>query len=162
MPDTPISPVFFLVFGFVLAIVLQAWFVRRLSYLRGKTRESKELCDRLHAEATSLAESVAEFSRGLDSNTTSVQMLEREIEELKAKIAGLEGAPGEGETGSGEAADQGAARTSPPPAATDHPPVNQDVNTDAPALAPPIEGAETVPPETSASTERSGDESGQA
>ena len=97
MLNMALSPIFFLVFGFVLTIVLQAWFVRRLSYLRGKTKESKGHCDRLREEAGSLAEAVTEFKRGLESNTTSVQMLEREIEDLREKIAAFTGESGEGE-----------------------------------------------------------------
>ena len=86
--------VFFLVFGFILAIVLQAWFVRRLSYLRGKTKENKDHYDRLHQEAVSLTEAVTEFDRGIDSSKISVQVLEREIEELEQKIAGFEAVHG--------------------------------------------------------------------
>ena len=148
MPDSPISPVFFLVFGFVLAIVLQAWFVRRLSYLRGKTRESKEQCDRLHAEATSLAETVAEFSRGLDSNTTSVQMLEREIEELTTRIANLEGEPVDAENTSGAAATEptgDASEPAEPDASRDG--ERPDVNGGEPAVPPAAPEGAPAPPE---------------
>ena len=81
-----ISPIFPLVFGFVFTIVLQAWFVRRMSHLRGSLKERKREYDRLHAEATALGQTVSEFKHGKESNSVSVQALEREIEELREKV----------------------------------------------------------------------------
>ena len=165
MLSSAISPVFFLVFGFVLTIVLQAWFVRRLSHLRGKTRESKDLCDRLHAEATALVETVSEFNRGLESNTTSEQMLEREIEALQSKMAA---AAGEGEMASPTETDEtdnqvGREPGAGPPAA---PGEVQDAATHessagAPAVPPETQGAAQGPPPTRATPEHSGDETAQ-
>ena len=172
MLNTSISPLFFLVFGFVLAIVLQAWFVRRLSYLRGKAREGKDRCDRLHAEATELSEAVSEFDRGLDSNATSVQMLQREIEDLRAKIADLGAAEG-AEEPAGQAADlsaePNAGQDSAPAGeagAASEPP-DQDVmshaSSDGPGtVPPPAEATREGPPETSTQPEFAADEPAQA
>ena len=75
-----------LVVSFVLVIVLHAWFVRRLTRYHERAHAVKEDSDRLHAEVAELAETVDELSRGKDSNATTLQVLEREIEEIQEKI----------------------------------------------------------------------------
>jgi|APSaa5957512622_1039677.scaffolds.fasta_scaffold32287_2 uncharacterized protein (DUF342 family) len=75
-----------LIISFILVIVLHAWFVRRLTGLHEQVRECKSEYQKLHAETMELAESVGELDRGKDSNATSIQALEREIEDTKIKI----------------------------------------------------------------------------
>jgi uncharacterized protein (DUF342 family) len=75
-----------LIISFILVIVLNAWFVRRLTGLHEEVRECKNEYQKLHAETVELAESVGELDRGKDSNVTSIQALEHEIEDTKLKI----------------------------------------------------------------------------
>jgi len=75
-----------LIVSFILVIVLHAWFVRRLTGLHDEVRERKSEYQKLHAETVELAESVGELDRGKDSNATSIQALEREIEDTKIKM----------------------------------------------------------------------------
>ena len=75
-----------LVICFVLVIVLNAWFVRRLNGLGDKVHTAKEDGDRQRKELTELTEAIDELNRGKDSNAVSTQVLAREIEEIQEKI----------------------------------------------------------------------------
>jgi len=75
-----------LVVSFVLVIVLHAWFVRRLNRARDQAHAVKDNYTRLHTEVIELAETVDELERGKGSNATTLQVLEREIEEFREKI----------------------------------------------------------------------------
>ena len=75
-----------LVVSFVLVIVLHAWFVRRLNHARDQARAVKDEYTRLRQEVAELAEAVDELERGKGSNATTLQVLEREIEEIRDKI----------------------------------------------------------------------------
>ncbi len=71
---------------FILVIVLQAWFVRRLSNLHDQAQGAKSEYNRLRSEMMELSETVGELSRGRDSNEITLKTLEREIEDAKVKI----------------------------------------------------------------------------
>jgi CHASE3 domain sensor protein len=75
-----------LVVGVILVIVAHAWFVRRLSRWRDRSRQVRETFQRLHAETLELAETVDELERGKESNAVSIQTLERESEEIEVRI----------------------------------------------------------------------------
>jgi len=75
-----------LIVSFILVIVLNAWFVRRLTALHEQGRERKSEYQKLHAEMVEMTEAVGELDRGKDSNATSIQVLKREIEDTKIKI----------------------------------------------------------------------------
>lgn len=81
----PYFPVVMLVFGFVFTIILQAWFVRRISRLSTAHQDRKETYDQLQKDLMKIAEEVADLRRATDSNTVSVTTLEREIEEAEKK-----------------------------------------------------------------------------
>ena len=75
-----------LIIGFVLVIVLQAWFVRRVSTLKERARDTKNLWQRLRNEATELAQRSAEMKRGISNNVASTEHIRAEIEATKSSI----------------------------------------------------------------------------
>ena len=80
------SPLTVTVFGFVLLILLQAWFVRRITRLTASHRERQNTYRKLAAEAADLAEEVVGLDRARDANTASIAGLERETQELQERI----------------------------------------------------------------------------
>ena len=80
------SPLILLVFGLVLVILLQAWFVRRISQLTARHKERKGTYGRLRVEAAELAEEVSGLDRARESSVASVAGLERETQELQGRI----------------------------------------------------------------------------
>ena len=80
------SPLILLVFGLVLVVLLQAWFVRRITQLTTRHKERTGTCHKLRAEAAALAEQVAGLDRARESSVASVAGLERETQELQGRI----------------------------------------------------------------------------
>ena len=80
------SPLLLLVFGFVLLVLLQAWFVRRITQLTARHKERQSTHRKLGTEAAELADEVAGLSRAGESGATSIAGLGREIEELQKRI----------------------------------------------------------------------------
>jgi peptidoglycan hydrolase CwlO-like protein len=76
----------YLVVGVIVVIVLRAWLVRRMAFLRLQARNSRERYEHLRSQATELANDVGELDHGLRSNAASIQSLEEEIEQLKQTI----------------------------------------------------------------------------
>ena len=81
------SPLLILVFGFVFVILLQAWFVRRITQLTARHQERKAAHRKLGEEAAELADEVTGLDRANESNVASIAGLEREIQELQERIA---------------------------------------------------------------------------
>ncbi len=75
-----------LIIVFNIVILLQAWFVRRLSRLRDQAHDAKTEYHKLHSEVVELSEMVNELSRGKESNEVSQQTLKREIEDIEGMI----------------------------------------------------------------------------
>lgn len=80
------SPLLIIVFGFVLLILLQAWFVRRITQLTARHQERKVSYRKLGAEVAELTEEVTGLDRASESNVASVAALERETQELQGRI----------------------------------------------------------------------------
>ena len=80
------SPLILLVFGFVLLVLLQAWFVRRIAQLTTRHKERKDTHGKLRAQAAELGEEVASLDRAGESGATSITGLERETQELQERI----------------------------------------------------------------------------
>ncbi|MEW6753280.1 MAG: hypothetical protein AB1505_20210 [Candidatus Latescibacterota bacterium] len=75
-----------LVVTFVLVIVLHAWFVRRIARLRDQARALREDCERTRQELAELTQVVSELDHGKDSNAVSIVALDREIQDVRARI----------------------------------------------------------------------------
>ena len=76
-----------LVFGFIFAIVLQAWFVRRTARLATSLQDRRETHKQLSQDVAQLSEEVGGFSSGIDANTVSIAGLEREVEALQERLS---------------------------------------------------------------------------
>ena len=75
-----------LVVALLVAIVLQAFFVRRTVALRDHATVVRIEYDKLQLQVQALAEEVGALQRGMESNTVAVRTLEAEIEELHHQI----------------------------------------------------------------------------
>lgn len=75
-----------LVFGFVFAIVMHAWFVRRTARLTSTLQDRRDTHKQLTQDVAQLGEEVMGFRTAIDSNTVSIAGLEREIEGLQQNL----------------------------------------------------------------------------
>ena len=71
-----------LVLAFVLIIVLQAWFVRRLTTMKNRLANARAEQRRLRATTAELADRAGDMQRGLSSNAAAIKGAEEEMAQL--------------------------------------------------------------------------------
>ncbi len=75
-----------LVVAYLGALVLHAFFIRRMVALRDGATAARREYDQLRPQVVALAKEVSALRSGIDTNSVAVRMLQSEIEELHQQI----------------------------------------------------------------------------